>query len=103
MSAARNDRLRQKAQGQTADDISVKELKKQKMLENYFFCPPAESLTEVEAFQMVVAGDVEPEPGRSVAARIAVKLRDSAACMMLCNDDVAPVVFIDSHVMCARQ
>ena len=42
---------------------------------------------------MVVADDLEPEPGRSSAAGIAVELREGAACMMLCDDDVAPLDF----------
>ena len=52
---------------------------------------------------MIVADDLETEPGRSAAARIDDEYRDSAACKMMCDDDVAPVDFFDSRDMCARQ
>ena len=77
--------------------------KKQKVLESFFFCPPAMSLTAVDVVEMTVTEDVEPEEGGSTAAGIAVERRDSAACMMLCDDDVAPVEFSDKREMCARQ
>ena len=73
------------------------------MLESVFFCPPAASLTEVDAVEMIVADDLETEPGKSAAARIDDEHRDSAACKMMCDDDVAPVDFFDSREMCARQ
>ena len=73
--------------------------KKQRGLEKVFLCPPAKSLMAVDAVEMAVADDPEPEEGRSAAAGIAVELRDSAACMMLCDDDVAPVDF-STYVRC---
>ena len=54
---------------------------------------------------MVVAYDLElePEPERSAGLWIDIKLRYSAASMMLCDDDVVPVNFIDIRKMWARQ
>ena len=57
----------------------------------------------MEAVQTVVADDLEPEPGRSATARIAVELKDGCACMMLGDDDVASVVFFDNREMYSRQ
>ena len=65
--------------------------KKQEVLESFFYCPSAWSLTAVDVVEMAVADDLEPEEGGSAAAGIAVELRDGAACMLLCDDDVAPV------------
>ena len=55
------------------------------------------------AVEMVVADDSEPEPERSAAVRIAVEFSDSAAWMMLCDDDVVPVNFFDIRELCAIQ
>ena len=52
---------------------------------------------------MVVAEDLESEQGRSAAGRIAVELRDNFACKMMCDDNVAPVDFVDIRELCARQ
>ena len=76
--------------------------KKQNVRESFFFCPPASSFSKMEAVEMVVADDSEPEPGRRAAARIATELRNSATCMMMCDDDVATVVFFYICAMCAR-
>ena len=68
--------------------------KKQKVLESFFVCPPTASLSDVEAVEMVAADDLESEPGRSAAARIDVALIYSAACMMMCDNNVVPVDFL---------
>ena len=52
---------------------------------------------------MAVADDMGLEPGRSVAARIAVERRGSDECMMLCVDAVASVVFFHNRERCSRQ
>ena len=58
---------------------------------------------DVEAVEMIVAEDKETEPGKSATARIYFELRDSAACMMMCDNDVVPIDFMNSREMCARQ
>ena len=45
--------------------------KKQKVLES-FFCPPAASLTDIEAVEIALSKDLESEPGRRAAATIDV-------------------------------
>ena len=67
--------------------------KKQKVLESFIYFSPAASLTAVDAVEMVIADDLEPEAGKSAAARIATELRCSAECMMLCDNDVVSIVF----------
>ena len=51
---------------------------------------------------MAVAEDLESEEGGSADAGAAVERKDSAACMTLCDDDVAPVEISDIHEMCTR-
>ena len=71
--------------------------KKPKVLERFFFCPHAMSLTAVDVVEMAEIEDVEPAEGGSSAAGIAVELSDSAACMMLCDDDVSQEEFSDKR------
>ena len=52
-----------------------------------------EPRTQVEAVEMTVADDFEMEPGGSAATRI-VEPKDSAACMIMRDNDVAPVEFL---------
>ena len=73
------------------------------MLEIFLFCPPVASLTDVDAVEMTVAEDLETELGKSAAARIDVKNRNSDICKMMCDDDVAPVDVFGIREMCARQ
>ena len=48
---------------------------------------------------MAVVDDLELEKGRIPAAGIAIELRDSAACLMLCDDDVA-LIYFSTYVRC---
>ena len=66
--------------------------KKKQVLERFFFCPPVVAFTDVEAVLMIVADFLETVPAVSLAARIDVNQRDSAACMMMCVDDDDDVV-----------
>ena len=54
--------------------------KKQKVLESFFFFPPAASLSEKRAVEMVVTDDVELESSSVEAAKIDVDCKDSALC-----------------------
>ena len=65
--------------------------KKQKVLESFYFCPPAVSLTDVAAVEIGGADDLMPEAERSAAARRTVEFRDSNEYMMFSDDDVVPV------------
>ena len=73
------------------------------VLERFFFCPPEMSLTAVDVVEMAVTEDAQPEEGGSAAAGIDVERSDSAACMMLCDDNVAPVEFSDKRERYTRQ
>ena len=57
----------------------------------------------MEDVEIIVAEDLQTEPGRSAAARIDVEHRDSALRKMTCADDVVPVDIFDTREMCARQ
>ena len=57
----------------------------------------------MEDVEIIVAEDLQTEPGRSARARIDVEHRDSAARKITCAHDVLPVDFFDTREMCARQ